>query len=120
MKNRGRIPPLAFKDKGKTAHCQDRRQKNVGSNFGCFGDSFEYRGDRAGMERMEEVMGMGERVAEFRKRANLTQEELAQKAGVTQGMIGQIERGTKTVSIQLAKTLAKVFEVDILDIIGRD
>lgn len=23
MKNRGRIPPLAFKDKGKTAHCQD-------------------------------------------------------------------------------------------------
>ena len=72
------------------------------------------------MERMEEVMGMGERIADYRKRANLTQKELAQKAGVSGGMIGQIERGTKTVSIQLGKTLAKILKVDILDIIGRD
>lgn len=72
------------------------------------------------MERMEEVMGMGERIADYRKRANLTQKELAQKAGVSGGMIGQIERGTKTVSLQLGKTLAKILKVDILDIIGRD
>lgn len=65
-------------------------------------------------------MEMGERIAGFRKQAKLTQEELAQKAGVSNGMIGQIERGTKTVSIQLAKSFAKIFEVDILDIIGRD
>lgn len=95
-------------------------RKNVRSDFGCSRDSFEYCGDRIGMERMGEVMEMGERIAEFRNCAKLTQEELAQKAGVSQGMIGQIERGTKTVSLQLAKTLAKVFEVDILDIIGRD
>lgn len=65
-------------------------------------------------------MGMGERVAELRKGAGMTQEELAQKAGVSNGMIGQIERGTKTVSVQLAKSLAKIFEVDVLEIIGRD
>ncbi len=65
-------------------------------------------------------MGMGERVAELRKGAEMTQEELAQKAGVSNGMIGQIERGTKTVSVQLAKSLAKIFEVDVLEIIGRD
>lgn len=65
-------------------------------------------------------MGMGERIADYRKRANLTQKELAQKAGVSGGMIGQIERGTKTVSLQLGKTLAKILKVDILDIIGRD
>lgn len=65
-------------------------------------------------------MEVGERVADFRKRAELTQKELAQKAGVSQGMIGQIERGTKTVSVQLAKVFAKIFEVDILEIIGRD
>lgn len=65
-------------------------------------------------------MDMGERVAELRKGAEMTQEELAQKAGVSNGMIGQIERGTKTVSVQLAKSLAKIFEVDVLEIIGRD
>lgn len=65
-------------------------------------------------------MGMGERVAELRKGAEMTQEELAQKAGVSNGMIGQIERGTKTVSVQLAKSLAKIFGVDVLEIIGRD
>ena len=72
------------------------------------------------MEGDEKVMGMGERVAEFRKDAKMTQEELAQKAGVSNGMIGQIERGTKTVSVQLAKSLAKIFGVDVLEIIGRD
>lgn len=77
-------------------------------------------GHRKSVEGDEKIVGIGERVTELRKRGKMTQEELAQKAGVSNGMIGQIERGTKTVSVQLAKSLAKIFGVDVLEIIGRD
>ena len=65
-------------------------------------------------------MGIGERIAKFRKWANLTQRQLAEMVGVSGGMIAQIERGTKTVSLQLGKMIARALKVDILEIIGRD
>lgn len=65
-------------------------------------------------------MAIGERIARLRKCANLTQKQLAERVGVSSGMIAQIERGTKTVSLQLGKMIARVLEVDILEIIGRD
>lgn len=65
-------------------------------------------------------MGIGERIAKLRKWANLTQKQLAEMVGVSGGMIAQIERGTKTVSLQLGKMIARALKVDILEIIGRD
>ena len=65
-------------------------------------------------------MGIGERIAKLRKWANLTQKQLAEMVGVSGGMIAQIERGTKTVSLQLGKMIARALNVDILEIIGRD
>ena len=71
---------------------------------------------------MEEVAGLsiGERIAKLREVANLSQRDLAQMVGVSYSMIAQIERGTKTVSLQLGKAIAKALDVDILDVIGRD
>ena len=65
-------------------------------------------------------MGLGERIAKLRKWANLTQKQLAEMVGVSGGMIAQIERGTKTVSLQLGKRIARALKVDLLEIIGRD
>ncbi|MEY8382743.1 helix-turn-helix transcriptional regulator [Christensenellaceae bacterium 44-20] len=65
-------------------------------------------------------MGIGERIAKLRKWANLTQKQLAEMVGVSSGMIAQIERGTKTVSLQLGKLIARALGVGILEIIGRD
>lgn len=48
---------------------------------------------------------IGKRVKEVRTKLNLTQEELADKAGLHPSYIGQVERGSKKVSI---KTLEKI------------
>lgn len=63
---------------------------------------------------------IGERIAGFRKQTKLTQKQLAEIVGVSGGMIAQIERGTKTLSLQLGKAIARALNVDILEIIGRD
>lgn len=65
-------------------------------------------------------MEIGKKIAELRTQKELTQKKLAEMAGVSQPMIAQIERGTRPVTIQLAKEIARMLEVDILEIIGRD
>lgn len=65
-------------------------------------------------------MEIGKKIADFRMQKELTQQKLANIVGVSQPMIAQIERGTRPVTIQLAKEIARVLEVDILEIIGRD
>lgn len=65
-------------------------------------------------------MGIGKRIKALRKRAGMTQTQLAAATGVNPSMIAQIERETKTVSLQLGKAIAKVLGVDIMEIIGRD
>ena len=65
-------------------------------------------------------MGIGRRIKELRKRAGMTQTQIAAATGVNPSMIAQIERETKTVSLQLGKAIAKALGVDIMEIIGRD
>lgn len=52
-------------------------------------------------------------VNEHRMRTGLTQEELAQKVGVTRQTIIAIERGNYTPSVLLSLKLAKVFSVSV-------
>lgn len=49
----------------------------------------------------------------FRSQVGLTQEELAQKTGVTRQTIISIEKGNYTPSVQLALRLAKVLEITV-------
>ena len=58
---------------------------------------------------------MKNRLKEFRAKHNLTQEDLADKAGVTRQTIITIEKGGSP-SLELAFGLAKVFEVKIEDL----
>jgi putative transcriptional regulator len=53
------------------------------------------------------------KVNEHRTKAGLTQEELAQKVGVTRQTIIAIERGNYTPSVLLALKLAKIFSVSV-------
>ena len=52
-------------------------------------------------------MSVGENIRKIRREKNMLQVELAEKAGVTQAMICQIERGTKNPSLQIAVEIAK-------------
>lgn len=47
-----------------------------------------------------------------REKKNLTQAELGKLSGVNQSMIAQIERGTKTLSCELAKDIANALGID--------
>lgn len=54
-----------------------------------------------------------------RKRAGLTQEELAEKLGVKQALISQYENGVKLPTIQLAVKIAKLFGTTCEEMVTR-
>lgn len=56
------------------------------------------------------------RVKELRTGAGLTQEQLAEKAGVTRVTINCLERGVYSPSLELALTLARFFKKPVEDI----
>ena len=55
-------------------------------------------------------------IVKKRHEMGLTQEELAQKVGISRGMLAMVERGTKQVNLRLAKKLAEVFECTVDDL----
>ena len=55
-------------------------------------------------------------IVKKRHELGLTQEELAQKVGISRGMLAMVERGTKQVNMRLAKKLAEVFECTVDDL----
>ncbi|MBW6395806.1 helix-turn-helix domain-containing protein [Thermus sp. SYSU G05001] len=54
---------------------------------------------------------IGKRVRELRERAGLSQHELAKRAGLTQGMIWQIEEGRKRPSVASLLAIARALNV---------
>ena len=55
-------------------------------------------------------------IVKKRHELGLTQEELAQKVGISRGMLAMVERGTKQVNLRLAKKLAEVFKCTVDDL----
>lgn len=64
-------------------------------------------------------MSIADNVAKLREKRGMTRQELADAVGVTQSMIGQIERGTKCLSVQLAAEIAQVLECSVEDFLPR-
>jgi len=56
---------------------------------------------------------MKNRLKELRAKFNITQEELAQRAGVTRQAIIAIERGKNDPSLELAFKLARILDMPI-------
>jgi len=52
-------------------------------------------------------MKIGERIRNLRQMSNLTQEEMAERAGLTKGFISQIERDLTSISLD---SLIKILE----------
>lgn len=64
-------------------------------------------------------MSVGENIRRIREEKQLTQAYVAERAGISQAMLCQIERGTKNPSLQVGKEIADVFECDIGCLIGQ-
>ncbi len=56
------------------------------------------------------------RIRKFRHEVGLTQEELAEKVGVSRVYIGYVEQGRNTPSLEILEKIAKALKKNIRDI----
>lgn len=61
-------------------------------------------------------MSIGTNIKRLRQEKDITQVELAERIGVTQSMLCQIERGTKAVTLPLGKQIAEIFGCSVDDL----
>ncbi|HZE87118.1 MAG TPA: helix-turn-helix transcriptional regulator [Methylomirabilota bacterium] len=59
----------------------------------------------------------GERIRNIRENKNLTQEDVAIKAGITTSYFARIERGEKHPQMDVIKSIVKALNVKISDIV---
>ena len=68
------------------------------------------------MEKEPILLAFGQRVQELRKKRNLSQEQLADMAGVHRTYIGMVERAEKNSTLRNIKKIAKALGVNIKDL----
>ena len=67
---------------------------------------------------MPVVVYIGEKLREVRTKRLLTQDELAEKAGVSQSTIANIERNNAEPQFRTIRKLAKALDVDPTNLLG--
>ena len=66
------------------------------------------------------LVEFGKRVREERSRQGLSQEALAEKAGVHRTYIGMIERAEKNITLLNIQKIARAFGVSIASLVGEE
>ena len=69
---------------------------------------------------MFETVKVGRRIAQFRKKKNMTQFELADALGISFQAVSNWERGNSMPDISRLSELAELFDVSVDDIIGKE
>ena len=64
----------------------------------------------------ERMIAFGKRVREIRKNKGISQERLAEMAGIDRSYMGNIERGEKNVTLKKAYEICDALEVTIQDL----
>ncbi len=67
--------------------------------------------------KKEILIKFGERVRSERTRLNLSQEELARRAGVHRTYIGMIERAEKNITLDNINKIANALDIKISDLL---
>lgn len=65
-------------------------------------------------------MNLGKKIAELRKKNNLSQEELAEKVGVARQTISKWEIGDTIPDINQVKIISKIFNISIDELVDND
>jgi transcriptional regulator with XRE-family HTH domain len=60
---------------------------------------------------------VGETIRAYRKKVGLTQEKLAERAGLHHNFIGEVERGNMEVSLTSLVKIAKALRVRVVDLL---
>lgn len=67
-----------------------------------------------------EIMSLGEKIANLRKKNNFSQEDLAERVGVTRQTISKWELNETAPDIMQAKTLSKIFNISLDELTSND
>lgn len=59
---------------------------------------------------------LGKKIQKLRKNIGLTQEEVAEKIGISRAYMGYIEQGRYSASIEVLEKIAKVLKVKMADL----
>lgn len=70
--------------------------------------------------KIYKIEDSGHRIKSYRKKMQMTQEELADKIGISREYLGRIERGQNGISIDLAIILSDVFQVSVEEVLAID
>lgn len=65
----------------------------------------------------ERMIAFGKRVREVRKGRRISQERLAEIAGIDRSYMGNIERGEKNITLKKAYEICDALEVDIKELV---
>ena len=65
-------------------------------------------------------MEIGKKITDLRKNNKLSQEDLAEKLGVTRQTISKLELGQTYSSINQAKELSKIFNISLDELVNND
>lgn len=68
------------------------------------------------IEKETILIAFGQRVQELRKERNLSQEQLAELAGVHRTYVGMIERAEKNITLCNIEKIAKALKVEIKEL----
>ena len=74
-------------------------------------------GNRAGSQ---ELIQLGERVRQKRKDCHLSQEILAEKAGISVNTVSRIEGGQAAMSIEIFAKLVEILDADANELLGKN
>jgi transcriptional regulator with XRE-family HTH domain len=72
------------------------------------------------MSRSKVYQIVGENIRTRRRRAHLSQEQLAEKTDLNTNYIGEIERAEKKITLETLEKVAKVLGVRISDLLGEN
>jgi len=70
------------------------------------------------MSRSKIYQVVGENIHTIRRRAHLSQEQLAEKADLTTNYIGEIERAEKKITLETLEKIAGALGVHVRDLVG--
>jgi transcriptional regulator with XRE-family HTH domain len=61
---------------------------------------------------------IGKRIAQYRKEQDLTQEQLAEKLGITQSVLAHYETGIRRIPLSTIPSLSQILFVSVEEILG--
>ena len=59
---------------------------------------------------------LGKRIRSLRRMADLSQEQLAEKAGLSYKYLGEVERGKANVTVDILEKVATALDVEMMDL----